>query len=577
MRFLKLYLLIFLFLGGIFASPETQAQKGKSRKNKTGESNLREAEFYFTEGEKYYILEDYAKALVLFQKSLAINDQNATVHYKIAQILAEGNDLQKALESAKESIRLDQDNKYFYILAADIYSQLGDFENASAIYEELVGRIDNTDQYLFELAALYLYQARYDDALIAYDKIERAFGLSEEVVFQKQKIHLQNNDLEKALAEGKKLVDAFPGEEPYLLKQVEILLANDKSEDAKILLEEFLKDYPNSAQARLVVAEIKRKGGDFESAEEDLTVTFGSPDLSAQNKIQLLAEYRTQMSTDQLGTLGVKLAKVLVETHPNEANAYAIQGDLLQTLGKKEAAKNAYFQALQLDKSNFNIWQNVIQLCFDLNQVDSVVIVSEDALELFPNQGSLYYYNGAANLQQRDYEEAVPVLEQGKKLSSANLSLLSAFNSMLGDAYNGLKEYKKSDISYDAALDFDPDNYIVLNNYSYYLALRKENLEKAEKMAAKAVKNNPKNATYIDTYSWVLYMREKYKEAKKVMQKAFELDPDNVSAIHYEHYGDILYQLGDIDEAVKNWRIAKGLNPNAELIDQKIADRKLHE
>ena len=132
-------------------------------------------------------------------------------------------------------------------------------------------------------------------------------------------------------------------------------------------------------------------------------------------------------------------------------------------------------------------------------------------------------------------------------------------------------------MSYDAALDFDPDNYVVLNNYSYYLALRKENLEKAEKMSAKVVKNNPNNATYIDTYAWVLYTRGKFKEAKKAMQKAFEMDPDNISAIHYEHYGDILYQLGNIDEAVKNWRIAKGLNPNAELIDQKIADRKLHE
>ncbi|MCG8388434.1 MAG: tetratricopeptide repeat protein [Cytophagales bacterium] len=577
MRVIKIH--TFLLLLAIFCSVghNIYGQKIKGKKGKTTEASLREAEFYFTEGEKYYILEDYAKALVLFQKSLEINGENATVHYKIAQILSKGNELQKALENVKEAIRLDADNKYFYVLAAEIYSQLGDFENASTTYEGMIGRLDNTEQYLFELAALYLYQGRYDDALGSYDKIEKAYGLSEEVIFQKQKIHLQTNNLEQALAEGQKLVDAFPGEEPYVLKQVEILLSNDKLDEAKEILEKHITSYPQGAQARLMMAGLKRKEGDLEGARKDLMVAFQSSELSAQNKIQLLAEYRMQLKKEELEGFGIELAKVVVQVHPDVADAHAIYGDILQTLGKTEPAKNQYKHALELDNSNFNIWQNILQLYLELNRLDSVIIVSEEALELFPNQGSLYYYNGAANLQQRNYEEAVPMLEQGKKLSSSNLGLVSVFNGMLGDAYNGLKNYAKSDVAYEAALDFDPDNYVVLNNYSYYLALRREKLEKAEKMSAKVVKNNPTNATYIDTYAWVLYMREKYKEAKKVMEKAFKEDPDNVTAIHYEHYGDILFKLGDIDAAVKNWRIAKGLNPNAELIDQKIADRKLYE
>ena len=570
---------IFLLLLVIFCSlgHHTHAQKIKGKKGKTTEASLREAEFYFTEGEKYYILEDYAKALVLFQKSLEINGENATVHYKIAQILSKGNELQKALESVKEAIRLDAENKYFYVLAAEIYSQLGDFENASATYEEMIGRLDNTEQYLFELAALYLYQGRYDDALGSYDKIEKAYGLSEEVIFQKQKIHLQGNNLEKALEEGQKLVDAFPGEESYVLKQVEILLSNDKLKEAREALDAYLSSYPNGAQARLMIAGLKRREGDLEGARKDLLAAFQSSDLSAENKIQLLAEYRMQLQKEELEGFGIELAKMVIQVHPGVADAYSIYGDILQTLGKTEPAKNQYMQALALDNSNFSIWQNVLQLYLELNKLDSVIIVSENALELFPNQGSLYYYNGAANLQQGNYKEAVPMLERGKKLSSSNLGLVSVFNGMLGGAYNGMKNYAKSDLSYEAALDFDPDNYIVLNNYSYYLALRKEKLEKAEKMSAKVVKNNPTNATYLDTYAWVLYMREKYKEAKKVMEKAFKEDPDNITAIHYEHYGDILFKLGDIDAAVKNWRIAKGLNPDAELIDQKIADRKLYE
>lgn len=568
---------IFILIALMAVQSGAFAQKGKSKKERLTEMKLREAESLFTEGEKYYILEDYAKALVLFQKSLDINDKNATVHYKIAQILSQGSELQKALKSINQAISLEPDNKYFYILKADLYTQLGDFENASIAYEEMIGRIKKTEQYLFELAALYLYQGRYDDALKAYDKIENAYGLTEEVVFQKQKIHLQNNDLNNALAEGQKLIEAFPGEQSYVLKQIEILIANDKISEAQKQLESFLKESPNSAQARLVSAELKRKNGNLTDALKDLVKLFESSDLNFQSKIQILAEYRAYMTQEQLDQYGVKLANEIIIKHKEEASAYAMFGDILQALGKSEEARQAYIKGLEYDQSNFAVWQNVIQLTFEVNKIDSVIQYSEQALELFPNQSAFYYYNGVANLQKRNYEDAIGALEQGKKLSSANLGLVSAFNGALGDAYNGTKDYTKSDKAYEAALDFDPDNDGILNNYSYYLALRKDRLEQAEKMAEKVVKKNPENATYLDTYAWVLFMRQKYKEAKKVMQKAFDKDPDNVSAIHYEHFGDILFKLGNVDEAVKNWKIAKGMNPKAELIDQKIAQRKLND
>ena len=64
-----------------------------SQKKKRGEDSpqgirLREAEFYFTEGEKFFILEDYAKALVYYQRAQEINPDNGTIHYKIAEVLS---------------------------------------------------------------------------------------------------------------------------------------------------------------------------------------------------------------------------------------------------------------------------------------------------------------------------------------------------------------------------------------------------------------------------------------------------------------------------------------------------------
>jgi tetratricopeptide (TPR) repeat protein len=187
----------------------------------------------------------------------------------------------------------------------------------------------------------------------------------------------------------------------------------------------------------------------------------------------------------------------------------------------------------------------------------------------------LYYFNGYGNYRKHRHQETVASMEQAKKLMPGNKGILEEINGLLGDSYNALKQYDKSDKAYDDALAINPNNYVALNNYSYYLALRKTNLEKAERMSAHLIKNNPDNPTYLDTYAWVLYVREKYKEAKKFIEKA--INSGLANSEHFEHYGDILFKLGDTNGAVTQWEKAKGLDANNETLSKKIANRKIYE
>ena len=240
--------------------------------------------------------------------------------------------------------------------------------------------------------------------------------------------------------------------------------------------------------------------------------------------------------------------------------------------GKRKANTS---KAIESGDVNFEVWENLLYLEVQLEQYDNVIKHSDEALEMFPNQNKIYYFNGLANLQKRHYQEAIVALEQAKRLSSSNPKMVAELNSLLGDAYNATKAYDKSDKAYDDALAADPTNEAVLNNYSYYLALRKANLEKAEKMSSLLIKNNPDNPTYLDTYAWVLYSRQKYKEARKVIERA--ISTGNANATHFEHYGDILFQLGDVTGAVQQWEKARGLNANSETLNKKIANRKIYE
>ena len=153
---------------------------------------LREAEFYFTEGEKYFILEDYAKALIYYQKALEVNPENATVHYKIAEVLSGGekqDDLLRASLSIEQALRLEKKNKYFYLLAAGIYSNLNRFDKAAQTYETMLKEVEGTEDYLYELAAIYQYANKPDEALKIYNRAENFFGINEISSLQKQRIY----------------------------------------------------------------------------------------------------------------------------------------------------------------------------------------------------------------------------------------------------------------------------------------------------------------------------------------------------------------------------------------------------
>ncbi len=309
---------------------------------------------------------------------------------------------------------------------------------------------------------------------------------------------------------------------------------------------------------------------------DDTTIELGS-------KLIILGAYNTELNQNKSKNttdpdkeaFALTLFEKLQKNYPADVNVHIIGGDLYLSTGKHREAQAEYLKAIESGDVNFEVWENLLYLETQTHDYDNAIAHSERALEMFPNQGMVHYFNGYAHLQKRNYDEAIFSLEQAKKLSSRNPKLGVEVNNMLGEAYNATKLYDKSDKAYEEALVLDPNDNNVLNNYSYYLSLRKANLEKAEKMSALLIKNNPDNPSYLDTHAWVLYARQKYKEARKVIERA--INTGNANATHFEHYGDILFQLGDVTGAVQQWEKARGLNANSETLNKKIANRKIYE
>lgn len=565
------------------SSAFSQFKKSKKKNSKKEnsdtliiEGNASQSEYYLIEAEKYFVLEDYAKAFVLFQKALEQDPKNATAYYKISQIYQKSDDYDKALTNALKAVELYENNKYFYVQLAEIYTKKRDYEAAIDTYQAMFDHCSGANEYLFELAALYIFQEEYAASIEVYDKIEQIYGINEQIVNQKQKLYIQLNDLEGAVKEGEKLIEAYPGEAEYVISLAEILSSNGKTGEAKSYLENYLAEQDASEpRIKIIMADIFKEEGKTEKAKEFLIDAIAHPQLEFLTKLKVINSRIRQLPNKDTEALCIALSKKLIETHPDEADAYAVAGDVYMETQHEAEAVEMYKKALNKGADNYNVWHNVIRLSYINEKYDDVIKYAEEAIEYYPNQVFLFFFLGSAHLVNKDHEAAVEALEMGKSLAGNHAELEATINAQLGDAYNYLEEYELSDASYEQALAHNPNNDHVLNNYSYFLSLRKEKLDLALKMSSKLVKRNPDNPTFLDTHAWVLYVNGNFKEARHYIEKAVK--SGNASGTIIEHYGDILFKLGEVDNAVKQWQIAKGMNENSELIDKKIADRKLYE
>lgn len=543
----------------------------------------REAESAFTDGMKYFILEDYAKALGAFQRVVEIKPEEPMVHYKLAEIYTKGagpDDMQRATTSIETAMKLDKKNKHFYILAAEIYSAQNNFAKAEEVLETLTRDIDPYGDHIFELAAIYQYDRKPDEAIKTYSRAEVIYGINEVSSLQKQKIYFELGKTDLAIAEGEKLMAAFPDEERYVNGISENLAQKGHAKKAIEYLEKYQASHSDAGASKILLAGLYHDAGREKESRDLVRQAIADPSVDLSSKLIVVQTYTAQIAQHAarnqpdagLPDFVTDLFLELKKQFPGEPNVYIAGGNLYISIGQKSEAEKAFLSAVQHGSASFEAWQNLLALEAEGGKFDSLIFHSEQGMEIFPNQAMLYYFNGYGHISRHHYREAVSSLERAKKLSSSNADLLHDINGMLGDAYNGTRDFAKSDQAYEAALAHKPDDPFILNNYSYYLALRREHLEKAERMSTQVTKQFPDNSTYLDTHAWVLYARDKFKDARKVMEHALTLP--GVSSVHHEHYGDILFQLGEVDNAVKQWEKARSMTSDHEVLDRKIANRR---
>ncbi len=574
-RFSPFILLISLFFLGWHSG---FAQQKLSRKEAKLQEDQAKSSRYFIEGEKALVLGDLEKAYFYLQRSLEFTPEEPAINYKIAEVLVRSNQAQKGLPYAEKAALADPDNKYYALMVAEIYTNLNQPLKAAEILDRLTSDGDDNQQYNLDLASIYLNAGEFDKALVVLDRAEAYYGVREPFTVQKQRIYLRKNDLQSAIEEGEKLIDAFPGNPAYVLNLVEILYNNARLDQALTLVLGEIEKYPNQPELQMAAYTLLKEKGELARANEFLISAFKSPDLDGEVKAKTYKSMLSEMPTSQRDALLDQMEALMLELNANDATVMEAIGERKRTKGEMDSAMDYFKKSLAIQPKNAPVIEQVILNSFgenaDFAELETYTTMGVDE---FPEAPEFWFYDGVVKSARKKDSLAVVSLEKALELNSGKNPQLDqvAFGSLGNSLYN-LGEKDSAFVFFDKALNLNPNDEQVLNNYAYFLSLEKRNLEKARTMSEKVVKKHPTNATYLDTHAWVLFQMGSYEEAFKYMDEAIKNEKEP-SGVMLEHYGDILYHLGKVSEAITWWKKAEGSSEASDKLAQKIKEGKYHE
>ncbi|MFA5972110.1 MAG: tetratricopeptide repeat protein [Lentimicrobiaceae bacterium] len=573
-----LLLITIVWPGEGFSQKREKKKKNKSEATTVITPNNGEVTNIFIDATTAKLIGETAKAMQLYELCLQKNPKHSASMYELAQMYFDTSDYITAARYGEQAARLEPGNKWYKLLLVEIYGKAGMKEELLETCTKLVKQEPGNVDFLYELANAYLINNDGNNAIKTYDKIEALIGVTEEISLQKQRIYLVQNKIDQAAAEIEKLVKEFPDQQTrYISMLAEMYMQAGKPDEANVYYQQILAKDPENPYIHITLSDYYKKKGDKKRSFDELKLGFANPALDIDTKIRVLLAYFTSNDIYLENKADIfELAQILVKTHPDNPKAHSMYGDFLLDDKKYSEARDEYRKVIAIDSSRYAVWESLLNVEMQLSDYTALENESSRAIALFPLLPIPYLFEGIALLQRNKYDEAISTFNSGVRLVSGNSALLVQFYSSLGDAYNRIKNHSKSDESFENALKIDPEDSYVLNNYAYYLALRNQNLEKAETMAAKSVKIDSTNTANMDTYGWVLYKLGRFSEAAEWVEKAIAATPAPDADL-LEHLGDIYFKQGKIEKALQQWHEAHKVGKGSEFLEQKIKDEKMYE
>lgn len=514
-----------------------------------------------------------------FQEGLQLLDEIsvkypdvADIPYAKSLILVQMRNFDGAVESA--TLAYEKHKNMFYANhLLELYKARKDLPNGIALLQDLQKQYPNHEGVHRELLILYAENKQLEEAKKLHAKLITS-SHSDTLNLVMSEVYMNAQDLSSA----KKLLSKMDGKSmlPDVYGYLGYIQAQEgKQKEALAVIERGIKRTSDKG-LYLDLADTYKSMGRYEPMFNALKISFNTSEVQVWDKYKFLVGLMNEPETLSDDKLQI-LANLLETYHPDVLEAQILKGELLWKRGNVEEARSVFLKVASSNPRYISAWRLAINTGLALNQPDEAIKHGTEGLKHNPNNTELLYFTSMAYAAKLDYNTSKEFLETALNYSENDTNFLrSLIYSSLGDLYHELKMESMSDVAYEEAISLDSTNVTALNNYAYYLAMRKKDLDKAATFSKLSNDIEPNSATFKDTYAWVLFQQEKYSEALTWIEKAVKLDKK--SAVLLEHYGDILSKLNREKDAVVQWQKALSLelekksNQNLAKIQQKIKE-----
>lgn len=550
----------------------------------------RKFDYFFLEAVRLKEKGDLDAAFEMYSHCLQIHPKSAVTLFELAKFYMYLGQQEKGEKALADAVSLAPSNYWYKETLAGYYQNRGENEKAIKVVEDMATQFPSRLEPLVALIDLYSRTKNYEQVIHALNRLEVLDGKSEQISMEKFRMYLAMDNREQAFLEIENLAKEYPYDMRYLTILGDVYMENGKPDEAYATYQKVLKEEPEYAPAMLSMASYYEKQGQDSLYKAQLNAVLLNEKVETDTKMNLMRQLIIRSEqTDKDSTRIIGLFDSMLEQKQENADIAMLAAQYLLSKKMEEEAKPVLRQVLELDPENKPAYLQLLSFAISKQDMDEVIAVCTPAVEYMPEVLEFYYYLGIGHYQKEQREEALEVFKRGVRqvTPQSDKALVSDFYSIMGDLYHLKKMNAEAYAAYDSALVYKDDNIGALNNYAYYLSLEKKDLDKAEEMSYRTVKAEPNNATYLDTYAWILFEKGKFTEARIYIDQAIQQDTDKSSVV-VEHCGDIYYHCGETDKAVEFWKEAEKLAAEAteeedkrdakelQLLKKKIRNKKYY-
>lgn len=488
-------------------------------------------------------LGNFERASSLYKEVIKFQPNNSLAYYQLAAIDFENKNIADAIENNLKAIELSPKNHWYRSQLAEIYLLTNQFDKAAEQYKEIINLQPNVTEYYSELIGIYVNADKTDKAIEVANLLEKRQGVNEYCSMIKYNIYKSKNQHEKAIKEIEILSKEYPSNVSYLSILAQYYLNNGKENKGLDLMKKVEEIDPNNVENIVALMEIYYKKGDISSAEAYMDKLCNNPKMGFEEKNQLILTLYQEKVDEDLEILRnyIKHLESMAKMYPEEGRLWQFLSIGYMRTFRMEEAYQACKKAVEYGVKDLGLYKNYI-ITQQFNASDEERIKTcDDAIKLYPRECIFYIVKGYSLVNLKEYEKSIETLEKGLKYAKNDSDYIDIYSN-LAEAYYRIENKEKSFEYFEKALAKDSTNLMVLNNYAYYLCLENTELDKAEKMSKKTYEAQPYNLTFADTYSWILFTKKNYQNAKIILDN-FVSEQETWSETVKEHYQKILEAL----------------------------------